>query len=430
MVNNMKPGFFTIISAQFFSSLADNALLIAAIAVLIEIAAPEWMRPLLKLFFTISYVLLAPFVGPFSDSMPKGRVMFLTNNIKIVGCLLFFFNIHPLAAYAIVGFGAASYAPAKYGILTELLPPEKLVLANGWLESTTVVSILLGTLLGGLLITDTVSSKILSLNLIKFLNISTPAESSIFIISMIYFFAAILNLFIPKTGAEYKRSSLNPFLLIKKFINCNIILWKDKVGQISLSVTTLFWGAGATLQFIVLQWAEINLNMDLDQAAMLQGIVSVGIIIGSFLAAKYVSLFNALKVLPLGVFLGLVIPLMTMSFDLGSATFLLILIGALGGFFVVPMNALLQHRGYVTLSAGQSIAVQNFNENLNVLFMLGLYSLLLFFRVNISTIVFGFGAFLGLTMLIVIIKYQRNKLKYDLNKLIGDKRSALLQDKC
>jgi len=430
MVNNMKPGFFTIISAQFFSSLADNALLIAAIAVLIEIAAPEWMRPLLKLFFTISYVLLAPFVGPFSDSMPKGRVMFLTNNIKIVGCLLFFFNIHPLAAYAIVGFGAASYAPAKYGILTELLPPEKLVLANGWLESTTVVSILLGTLLGGLLITDTVSSKILSLNLIKFFNISTPAESSIFIISMIYFFAAILNLFIPKTGAKYKQSSLNPLSLIKKFINCNIILWKDKVGQISLAVTTLFWGAGATLQFIVLQWAEINLNMDLDQAAMLQGIVSVGIIIGSFLAAKYVSLFNALKVLPLGAFLGLVIPLMTLSFDLGSASFLLILIGALGGFFVVPMNALLQHRGYVTLSAGQSIAVQNFNENLNVLFMLGLYSILLFFRVNVNTIVFAFGAFLGLTMLMVIIKYQRNKLKYDLNKLIGDKRSALLQDKC
>ena len=425
---NMKRGFYTIITAQFFSSLADNALLIAAIAVLIEMSAPEWMRPLLKLFFTISYVMLAPFVGTIADSIPKGRVMFLTNNIKIFGCLLFFFHVHPLIAYAIVGFGAASYSPAKYGILTELLPPEKLIIANSWIESATVISILLGTLLGGLLISPNLSSIILNTNVSIYLKLSNPSEAALLVICLIYLTASIINFAIPKTGAIYKKQSLNPLLLTSKFFKNNLFLWKDKLGQISLSVTTLFWGAGATLQFIVLQWAEARLGMSLDKAAMLQGVVAVGIIFGAIIVAGGVSLKNSLRVLPMGVVLGLIIPAMTLISSLEIAVVLLIVVGALGGAFVVPMNALLQHRGHVILSAGQSIAAQNFNENANVLFMLGIYSLMIYFELSINKIIWVFGLFLAITMAMVIKRYKTNKQNHNLTELIGDKRSATMQN--
>lgn len=424
----MNRGFYTIIAAQFFSSLADNALLIAAIAVLIEMAAPEWMRPLLKLFFTISYVMLAPFVGAIADSVAKGRVMFFTNNLKLFGCILFFFHVHPLLAYAVVGFGAASYSPAKYGILTELLPPEKLVIANSWIESATVISILLGTLLGGLLISPLVSNYILTTKIAQFLNLSNPSEAALLIICLIYFTASIVNIFIPKTGAIYKKHSLNPMLMIVTFFRNNLFLWKDKLGQISLSVTTLFWGAGATLQFIVLQWAEIHLKMTLDKAAMLQGVVAIGIIFGAIIVAGGISLKNSLKVLPMGIVMGLVIPAMTFVGDIEIAVFLLILIGALGGAFVVPMNALLQHRGHVILSAGQSIAAQNFNENLNILLMLGIYSLMIYLELPVNNIIWIFGLFLSFTMSLVLWKYKKNKRIYNLKKLIGDKRSATLQN--
>ena len=282
----MKRGFYTIMAAQFFSSLADNALLIAAIALLIELAAPEWMKPLLKLFFTVSYVVLAPFVGAFADSMPKGKVMFVTNTIKVFGCALLFFAVHPLLAYAVVGFGAAAYSPAKYGILTELLPPEKLVAANGWIEGTTVGSIILGTVVGGALISPTVSSALLGLDFpgIDF-NIDSPAESAILVIGGLYIVAALFNLRIPDTGARYEKQHTNPIKLAQDFWHCNTTLWRDKLGQISLAVTTLFWGAGATLQFIVLQWAKEQLNMPLNKAAILQGIVALGIAGGAVLAA-------------------------------------------------------------------------------------------------------------------------------------------------
>ncbi len=427
MLNNMKKGFYTIICAQFFSSLADNALLIVAISILVDMLAPSWMIPLLKLFFTISYVFLAPFVGPFADSIEKGKVMFLTNSIKILGCILFFFHIHPLVAYTVVGFGAASYAPAKYGILTELLPPEKLVFANGWLESTTVISILFGTLLGGFLISNIFSTFFLSLPAATMFNITNASEAALIIIVFIYMLASAFNLFIPKTNAKYTTLSKNPVLLLQRFLASNRILWDDKVGQISLAVTTLFWGAGATLQFIVLLWAQVHLNMTLDKAAMLQGIVAVGIILGSVIAGKLISLKNSIKVLPAGILMGLVVPMMTLTSTLVPASMLLVIIGILAGAFVVPMNALLQHRGYVTLSAGQSIAVQNFNENLNVLLMLGIYSFLLYANLEVNIIVTLFGAFVAITMWAVTIRCTQNQKKVNFDTMIGDKRAATLQ---
>ena len=416
----MKPGFYTIMAAQFFSSLADNALLIAAIALLIELSAPDWMKPLLKLIFTVSYVVLAPFVGAFADSMPKGKVMFITNTIKILGCGLLFFSIHPLLAYAVVGFGAAAYSPAKYGILTELLPAERLVAANGWIEGTTVGSIILGTMVGGALISPAVSAWLLSFDFpLIDLGINSPAESAILVIGAIYALAALFNLKIPDTGARYERQHTNPIKLLADFWHCNTTLWRDKLGQISLAVTTLFWGAGATLQFIVLHWARDQLGMALDKAAILQGIVAIGIAAGAVLAARFVPLKATPSVLKLGVIMGLVVPLMTLVGSMGTSIPLLVLIGGLAGYFVVPMNALLQHRGHVLLSAGHSIAVQNFNENLNILVMLGLYALLIKAELPVNTIIVIFVLFVAATMALVIKRYRFNSSNYDLNALIG-----------
>jgi len=412
-------GFYTIMGAQFFSSLADNALLVVAIALLIDLHAPAYLTPMLKFVFVLFYVLLAPLVGAFADSMAKGRVMFISNSIKIVGCILLFFAAHQfsaLGAYAVVGLGAAAYSPAKYGILTELLPPEKLVIANGWMEGLTVASIVLGTVIGGLLITPSVAAVLLSLDLPL---IKTAVDASIIIIMLFYGIAAVTNLFIPDTGIDHRILKKNPIFLFHDFVHCVKLLWFDKLGQISLAVTTLFWGAGATLQFIVLKWAEAALGYALNQAALLQGVVAVGIALGAVLAAKLVSLRRSLDVIPLGIIMGIVVILMITARDLWISVVLLISIGGLAGFFVVPMNALLQHRGHILMGAGHSIAVQNFNENLGILTMLSLYALLIWFDVHIYTVIILFGLFVSITMIVVRKWHLNNQSKQDSLHLIG-----------
>jgi MFS transporter, LPLT family, lysophospholipid transporter len=417
----MKRGFYTIMAAQFFSSLADNALLIAAIALLVDMAAPDWIKPLLKFFFTVSYVIFAPFVGAFADSMPKGKVMLITNTIKLVGCAVMLFSVHPLIAYGIVGLGAAAYSPAKYGILTELLPPEKLVAANGWIEGTTVGSIILGVVLGGFLVGPKMSTLLLGFDLpLLDTGVDTRGEAAIMVIMIFYIIAALFNSRIPDTGARYAHQESNPLKLLSDFWRCNTILWKDKLGQISLAVTTLFWGAGATLQFIVLEWAKTHLHLPLDQAAKLQGVVAVGIAIGAVMAARYIPLKRSLSVTKIGVAMGLFVPLMTIVNSEAFAMPMLVIIGALAGFFVVPMNALLQHRGHVLMSAGHSIAVQNFNENLNILLMLGIYSLLIKLNVPINIVIILFGLFVAATMLLVMRRHLANQREFDSVALIGE----------
>jgi MFS family permease len=435
----MKPGFYTIMAAQFFSSLADNALLIAAIALLYQLQAPAWMTPLLKLFFVLSYVVLAAFVGAFADSRPKGNVMFWTNSIKIIGCLAMLFSAHPLMAYAIVGFGAAAYSPAKYGILTELLPPEKLVAANGWIEGLTVGSIILGTVFGGMLISNQLSTFLLGFDLpVINTSIDTAPEAAICVIAFIYLIAAAFNLKIPDTGAVYPQQETNPIRLVKDFEHCFRTLWTDRLGQISLAVTTLFWGAGATLQFIVLKWAEFALGMNLSEGAILQAVVAFGVAGGAVWAAWRVPLKKSLNVLIYGVLMGALVMVLAIfrkdlipdiSVDLGIITMPLYLliayvflmtIGWMSGYFVVPMNALLQHRGHVLLSAGHSIAVQNFNENLSVLAMLCLYSLLIWLEVPVSFVIVLFGSFVCLLMVYIIRWHNRNQMEYDSLHLIGE----------
>ncbi len=417
----MKPGFYTIMAAQFLSSLADNALLIAAIALLNEAHSADWLIPFLKLVFVVSYVLLAPFVGAFADAIPKGRVMFLTNAIKLLGCILLLGMLPPLAAYALVGFGAAAYSPAKYGILTELLPPEKLVAANGWIEGTTVASIILGTVLGGVLISPHVAPWLLSFDLPMLdTHIDTPAEAAVMVIIGIYGAAALINLRIPDTGARYPERATHPLSLLQSFWRCNLTLWRDPLGQIALAVTTLFWGAGASLQFLVLKWAEHQLHMRLDQATRLQGIVALGVALGAVLAASWVPLKRSLRVLPLGAAMGVAVAAMSLVHNEILAMIVLLVIGLLSGFFVVPMNALLQHRGYVVMSAGHSIAVQNFNENLNILVMLLFYALMLWLNLPINLVTVLFGLTVSAIMVLVMIWHRRNQRIDDTEHLIGE----------
>jgi len=432
----MKRGFGTIMAAQFFSSLADNALLIAAIALLMQLDGPAWMIPLLKFFFTISYVFLAPFVGAFADSMPKGRVMFIANTVKVAGCLMMFFweqltapgaspYVTVLVAYGIVGLGAAAYSPAKYGILTELLPPQQLVAANGWIEGLTVGSIVLGTVLGGILISPELSTRLLAFD---FPLIDTPvdtaAEAAIIFIGLTYVVAAVFNLYIPDTGVDHHLFKRNPLYLVHDFHHCFRLLWRDKLGQISLATTTLFWGAGATLQFIVLKWAEIALGMPLSKASILQGVVAIGIATGAIVAARRVPLTRSVSVLPVGVAMGVVVVAMNLVNSTAAAIPLMIVIGALAGFFVVPMNALLQHRGHILMGAGHSIAVQNFNENLSILAMLAVYALMLRLDLSIYVIIALFGIFVSLSMLLVRRRHQANQSQGDSLHLIGMDKPA------
>jgi len=396
-------------TAQALSSLADNALLIAAIALIADLHGPDWMAPMMKWWFALAYVVLAAFVGAFADSFPKGRVMFATNAVKVTGCALMFgyqaLAPHPegqlalvFCAYTLVGIGAAAYSPAKYGIVTEMLPPEQLVKGNSWIEGLTVLSIILGTVVGGVLVSPRVSAFLLAHPWMQHIA-QTRAEGAILIIGAVYILAAACNLLIPRTGVSYPRQQTNPLKLMREFGGYVRILWCDKLGQISLAVTTLFWGAGATLQFIVIEWGARHLGYRLDQASILMGVAAVGTVFGSVLAGK-VPLKRALSVLPLGVVMGLAVLLMPIVREPWAVYGVLLLVGALSGFFVVPMNALLQHRGHVLLSAGHSIAVQNFNEQLNILLMLAVYSFMLWLNLPINVIIVIFGLLVAILMLL------------------------------
>ena len=415
----MPFGFYIIMAAQFFSALADNALLIVAISILREMHAPSEYEPLLKTFFTVSYVALAAFVGAFADSMPKWRVMFISNGIKILGCAMMYWNVHPLLAYAVVGLGAAAYSPAKYGILTEYLPHRLLVVANGWIEGLTVGAIILGVVVGGALIQPAVANTLLAFDFpVIDTGVDTVGEMSLCFVAVFYLLAALFNVYIPDTGVDHRVLHKNPWYLLREFSHCLVLLWRDRLGQVSLAVTTLFWGAGATLQFIVIKWAETALQLDLSKSSMLQGVVAVGVALGAVGAARMITLRKSVRVIPLGIAMGIIVLVMNFVNHLWLAVPLLILIGALSGFFVVPMNALLQHRGHILMGAGHSIAVQNFNENLSILAMTGLYFLMIRSNISIHLVITLFGMFVSGAMWLVKGRHEANQeIRDDVSQL-------------
>lgn len=407
----MNRGFQIILAAQFFSALADNALLFAAIALLKEMLAPDWHIPVLQQAFVVSYIVLAPFVGAFADSLPKGKVMFISNTIKMIGCMAMLVGVNPLIAFGIAGLGAAMYSPAKYGILTEYLPTDKLIPANSWMEGLTVAAIVLGAVVGGVLVNPNISGMLLNLWDVPIIEtgITSAPMLAISIIFFIYVIAALFNLGIPRVPIDHKPLSRSPIFLITDFWHCFKLLWKDPLGQVSLAVTTLFWGAGATLRLIVLAWAALALQYNLGQAAYLTAWVAIGIAIGSVLAGKFVKLERAVRVLPVGIAMGVVVMMMIPVTNSTFAIGLLIIIGAMGGYFVVPMNALLQHRGHLLMGAGRSIAVQNFNENLSIFAMLGLFALMTKLDFTIYAIIFVFGVLLSGIMGVLYKKHRHDQ---------------------
>ena len=303
----MKRGFYTIMSAQFFSSLADNALFVAAVELLRSSGTDEWQRAALVPMFALFYVLLAPFVGAFADALPKGRVMFVSNSIKVVGCLMMLVGVHPLVAYAVVGLGAAAYSPAKYGILTELLPPSQLVKANGWIEGLTIASIILGVVLGGQLVGPHISPWLLAL---APPGVDSAPHAAIAALISLYVVAAVFNLYIPRTSTPLRPFGGHPLALVRDFSQCNARLWSDKLGQISLATTTLFWGVSGNLRYIVLAWAAAALGYGTTQASSLVGVVAIGTAAGAVLASLRVRLDRAIAVMPLGILMGALVVLM------------------------------------------------------------------------------------------------------------------------
>ncbi len=409
----MKKGFFTIMSAQFFSSLADQALLVGAIELLKSTHAPAWQIPALGASFTLFYVVLAPFVGAFADAVPKGKVMFYSNLIKIVGCLMMLFGAHPLASYAIVGLGAAAYSPAKYGILTELLPPSQLVKANGWIEGLTIASIILGILLGGQLVGPHIAPVLLGFDF-PFIDtgVDTPPQAAIASLVSLYIVAAVFNLYIPRTETPLQPLAHGPAALVRDFASCNSRLWADKLGQISLATTTLFWGASGNLRIIVFAWAAAALGYSTTQASQLGGVVVFGTAVGAIAASMYMRLDKATKVIPLGIAMGVLMIGLNWITNVYIAAPFLIMLGFVGGFLVVPMNALLQHRGHNLMGAGRSIAVQNFNEQACILGLSALYTVMTRLGLSAFTAIFIFGTIVAVTMWVIRRWHQRNCVTY------------------
>ena len=409
----MKKGFYTIMSAQFFSSLADNALFVAAVELLRTAGQAEWQRAALVPMFALFYVVLAPFVGAFADAIPKGKVMFVSNSIKVVGCLMMLFGTHPLLSYAVVGLGAAAYSPAKYGILTELLPPSQLVKANGWIEGLTIGSIILGVLLGGQLVGRAIAPLLLGIDLpLIDTGIDTPPEAAIAAITWLYVIAALFNLYIPRTDAPLQPYERSLGGLVRDFSTCNARLWGDKLGQISLATTTLFWGVSGNLRYIVLAWSAAALGYSTTQASTLVGVVAIGTAVGAVLASVHSRLDRATGVIPLGIMMGALVIAMNFIDDVRVAAPFLIVLGGLGGFLVVPMNALLQHRGHNLMGAGRSIAVQNFNEQACILGLGAFYTGLTRFGLSAFGAITIFGLVVAGVMWLILRWHQRNTVEH------------------
>ena len=422
----MKRGFYTIMSAQFFSSLADNALLVSAIELLRLSNAPAWHVPALAPMFALFYVILAPLVGAFADAIPKGKVMFISNSIKIVGCLLMLFGGHPLLAYAVVGLGAAAYSPAKYGILTELLPASQLVKGNGWIEGLTVGSIIMGIVVGGQLLGPRVAPSLLGIDLpLIDTGVDTPPEAAISVIVFIYVIAALFNLRIPRTDSPLQPIEHGAVALVRDFSQCNARLWSDKLGQITLASTTLLWGIFGNLRVIVFAWAAAALGYSTVQASNLAGVVIIGSIIGAVLASTTMRLDRAVGVIPLGTVVGFLMIGLNVLTNVWVAAPFLILLGALCGYLIVPMNALLQHRGHNLMGAGRSIAVQNFNEQACILGLGAFYTAMTKFGVSAFGAITLFGLVVAGTMELIRRWHKSNTVRHrdEVERLLAIARS-------
>lgn len=373
-----SKGMQALVCAQFLSAFADNALLFAILAIIIQKDYPDWSQPVLQMLFVATYILGAPFVGRIADSFSKSRVMVFANLFKLIGAGLICFGFNPFVGYILVGIGAAAYSPAKYGILGELNHQNKLVQANSIIESSTIAAILLGTLLGGILTDWMIFAALLAC-------------------VVAYASATLLSLFIPHLPAAKSRQGWQPFLLIKQFVGAVSVLWQSPPARFSLCATSLFWGAGVTLRFLLVLWVpNILCITGASTTTQLNGMVAVGIIPGAAAAAKFVTLKTVKRCMPAGILIGVTVAGFSLQSSLAFSFLLMTLIGIFGGFFVVPLNALLQEYGKRSVGAGNAIAVQNLGENSAMLLMLGGYALAVKTGISVVSIGVCFGLLFAL----------------------------------
>lgn len=353
-----RPGSLApLLVAQFLSAFADNALLFGAVALLQAGAYPAWTTPALQQCFVAAYILLAPFAGQIAEVYSKRQVLIGANAVKLCGALSISLGFNPFLAYGLVGAGAAAYSPAKYGILGELLTAQHLVRANGLLEASTIVAILTGALAGGVMADHSVS-------LLLWLTCGA------------YGFAWLAAQWIAPVAARNPAGGLKPGPLVRQFFIDVDTLARDTAARTSLLGTSLFWGAGATLRLLLIAWVPVALlRTDATTPAALSAVVAIGIAIGAGCAARWIRLGQGFAVLPVGALLGGAVVGLAGVESLPAAVALLLVVGTAGGFYVVPLNAILQHRGHAAVGAGPAIAVQNLWENATMLVLLGAYTL-------------------------------------------------------
>ncbi|EJX4891755.1 lysophospholipid transporter LplT [Salmonella enterica] len=388
-----SKGMLSVIVAQFLSAFGDNALLFATLALLKAQFYPDWSQPVLQMVFVGAYILFAPFVGQIADSFAKGQVMMVANGLKLAGAAGICLGVNPFVGYTLVGIGAAAYSPAKYGILGELTTGDKLVKANGLMEASTIAAILLGSVAGGVLADWHVIAALVAC-------------------ALAYAGAVAANLFIPKLVAARLGQSWRLSAMTRSFFCACVVLWRNGETRFSLVGTGLFWGAGVTLRFLLVLWVPVALGItDNATPTYLNAMVAVGIVVGAGAAAKLVMLETVSRCMPAGILIGVVVAIFSLQHALLPAYALLLLIGMLGGFFVVPLNALLQERGKKSVGAGNAIAVQNLGENSAMLLMLGLYSLAVLVGVPAVAIGIGFGVLFALAIAALWI-WQRRQASY------------------
>lgn len=385
----LSRAMIAVICAQFLSAFGDNALLFATLALLKQQTYPDWSQPILQMAFVATYIILAPFVGQIADSFSKGRVMMVANGLKLAGALVIGFGFNPFLGYSLVGIGAAAYSPAKYGILGEITSGEKLVKANGLMEASTIAAILLGSVAGGLLA-------------------DWHILAALVVCALVFGGAVVANLYIPRLPAARKALSWWPQAMGRSFFNACILLWRDGETRFSLIGTSLFWGAGVTLRFLLVLWVPVALGItDNATPTLLNAMVAIGIVAGAGAAARFVTLETVRRCMPAGILIGVAVAFFAVQTSMLNAYGVLLSIGVLGGFFVVPLNALLQERGKHSVGAGNAIAVQNLGENTAMLLMLGLYSL----AVKLSVPVVGVGIGFGVVFAIAIAALWLSQLR-------------------
>lgn len=393
--------------AQFLSALADNAMLLLCIAILIERGEAAWWVPLIKAFFTLAYVFLAPWVGLMADRWSKPLIMRVANGIKLVGCLAVIMAVPVPLAYAWIGLGAALYAPAKYGWITEVVPAAGLVRANAWIEVSTVGAAILGVTLGGVMLGSWLTQTQMHLWAMAYLSTDSTYVTALLVMAVLYVCPIVLTQWVKPSEVTYPAQSLQWRQALTLFVQDQRKLCADAYARISLAVTMLFWGLGAVIQLLVLQWAQEQLAVPLDKAAYLQGCTGLGVMVGAWLAGQWVPLARATRVLVVGVLLGCMIPMLNVIDTLPMAVVTIVVVGILSGFFVVPMNALLQYRGVELLTAGRSIAIQNFNENTSILVQTGFYALLIYADYSLASMLNFFGSLTAGLMLAVIWHHRQ-----------------------